>query len=180
MHQQRWHHRYSLVFFCLPPVFLLSHHPQSSSAFIFPVCSSAPFRSSSSLFFICCQMIFETSLIPRLTPSSFPPVDLSVSLYSWLSAFFSLSLILMLIWLPFSHSVFLFCSYSLITLHVFFSISDLSILFWSIPIPIPILFPLIQSSPNFSFICFSAVFVFVTEGLCFCVNNFAKSFSFAF
>ena len=93
MRQQRWHHRYlslpSLCFFSpLPPVSLLSHHLQSSSAFIFPVCSSAPFRSSSPPLFISCQMISETSLIPRPTPSSFPPVDLSVSLYSWLSPVF--------------------------------------------------------------------------------------------
>lgn len=86
MHQQRCHHRYlslpSLYFLPFPPVFLLSHHFQSSSAFIFPVCSSAPFRSSSPPFFISCQMISETSLIPRPTPSSFPPADLSVFLYA--------------------------------------------------------------------------------------------------
>lgn len=88
MHQQRWHHRYlSLPWpFFLPPVFLLSHHRHSSSALIFPVCSSAAFRSSSPPFFISCQMISETSLIPGPAPSSFPGVDLSVSLCSWLSA----------------------------------------------------------------------------------------------
>lgn len=70
----------SVFFFLLP--FFLSHRLPSSSAFIFLVCSSAPFRSSSPAFFICCQMISETGLIPRPAPSSFPHVDVSVSLAS--------------------------------------------------------------------------------------------------
>lgn len=92
---ERWRHaptevtpqvlKSSLAVFFLAPVFLLSRHLQSSSAFIFPVCSSAPFRSSSPAFFISCQMISETSLIPRPTPSSFPPVSLALFLIAFLS-----------------------------------------------------------------------------------------------
>lgn len=54
------------------PVFLLSHHLYFSPAFIFPVCSSAPFRSSSPTFLISRQMISETGFIPR--PSSLPSI----------------------------------------------------------------------------------------------------------
>lgn len=96
MHEQRWHHRY-LSLPSLPPpppTLLLSHHLYFSSAFIFPVCSSVLFRSSSPTFLISRQMISETGFIPRLSSSSFPPVDLSVSPYSWLSAvYFTLSLL---------------------------------------------------------------------------------------
>lgn len=141
---ERWRHaptkvtpqvlKSSIAVFFPSPSCLLSHHLQSSSAFIFPVCSSAPFRSSSPPLFISCQMISETSLIPRPTPSSFPPVDLSVSLYSWLSPvfflffFLLLSLILMLIWRPVSPSV-----VSLLLL-----LSCLFLLFWPFyPLPFP-------------------------------------------
>lgn len=63
-----------------PCSFLLSRHLQPSSAFITSVCSSAPFPSSSPPFFISCQMISETSLIPRPTASSFPSISRAHSL----------------------------------------------------------------------------------------------------
>lgn len=75
IHEQRWHHRYLSLPSLLPPphpVFLLSHHLYFSPAFIFPVCSSAPFRSSSPTFLISRQMISETGFIPR--PSSLPSI----------------------------------------------------------------------------------------------------------
>lgn len=138
-----WHHaltkvtpqvlKSSTCVFSFPLVFLLSRHLHSSSAFILPVCSSAPFRSSSPAFFISCQMISETGLIPRPAPSSFPRVDLSVSLCSWLSAFFifSRSRIFMLIWLPFSSLclslLFLFSCHLTRLSHLFFVCSHLYI-----------------------------------------------------
>lgn len=79
MQQQRWHHRY-LRMLLPPPSSLLSRHLQPSSAFITSICSSAPFPSSSPLFFISCQMISETSLIPRPTASSFPSISRAHSL----------------------------------------------------------------------------------------------------
>lgn len=125
---ERWRHALTKVtpqvlksstsvffFFLLFFSFLLSYHLHSWSAFIFLACSSAPFRSSSPAFFICCQMISETGLIPRPTPSSFPRVDVSVSICFWLAAiFFTVSHSYAHL-AVFSHSVFFFCYYSSVT-----------------------------------------------------------------
>lgn len=145
MRQQRWHHRYlslpSLFFFFFPP------------SFFYLVTSSPRMHSSSPSVhlhhFAPHHLLFSSpvkwSLRPFWSPDQLPPPSLpSVSLYSWLPFFHSL--ILMLIWLPtLSHSLFLFCSCALVTFHVFFSSSDLSIL--------PILFP--SSNPAFPQFLFS-------------------------
>lgn len=125
MHEQRWHHRYlSLPSLPPHPVFLLSHHLYFSPAFIFPICSSAPFRSSSPTFLISRQMISETGFIPRpsslpsicqsrLIPDCLPSISLPLSLSTSCSCAHLAA---------FSHTVFLFCP--LVTFpHV-------SLLFW--------------------------------------------------
>lgn len=118
MHQQRNTRKLSLLslfFSFLPPVYLLSHHLHSSPAFISPVYSSEPFRSSSPPFFISCQMIFETGLIPRPTPPSRQSV--SLALFLIVCRVFSRSFICTSV---FFLTVFLFSYSSVVTLHVFF------------------------------------------------------------
>lgn len=128
IHHQRRHHRYlslPLLFFFLFSVFLLSPHLHSSSVFIFPDWSPA-FHSSSPAFFIFCQMISGTDLIP--TP--LPLLTCQSRPFSWLSAmFFNPTHIPNLTRLGFHHFVFFLLLLLFITFHDFFFPSDLSVVF---------------------------------------------------
>lgn len=98
------------------------------------------------LFFICRQMISETSLIPSPTPSSFPLVSLALFLIVCLS--FTLSFL---------------CSSGRVASLLFLYSCHLTCLFFPLfwpfysPHPTPVLFPLIQSFPNFPFLSFCPV-----------------------
>lgn len=122
------------------PVFLLSHHLYFSPAFIFPVCSSAPFRSSSPTFLISRQMISETGFIPRpsslpsicqsrLIPDCLPSISLPLSLY--------LPPVLVLIWLPFLTPS--FCFVLLSPSHTFLFFFDPPRVFLAFHRPLPFL-----------------------------------------
>lgn len=99
-------------------------------------------------------MISETSLIPRPTPSSFPPVSLALFLIAFLSLAHSYALLAAN---PFSFSLSLLflCSCHR---HVFFSSSDLSILPILLPSSNPA-FPQFLFSPFLS-CCFSVTLTF--------------------
>lgn len=142
IHEQRWHHRYLSLPSLLPPhpVFLLSHHLYFSPAFIFPVCSSAPFRSSSPTFLISRQMISETGFIPRpsslpsicqshLIPDCLPSISLPLSLYP--------PPVLVLIWLPFLTPS--FCFVLLSPSHTFLFFFDPPRVFLAFHHPLPFL-----------------------------------------
>lgn len=144
------------------PVFLLSHHLYFSPAVIFPVCSSAPFRSSSPTFLISHQMISETGFIPRpsslpsicqsrLIPDCLPSISLPLSLY--------LPPVLVLIWLPFLTPSFCFVLLSPSRFSSF-----LTLLVFSSPFTVLSLFSLIVSPLSDRF-CFRPLHLAVAHPL---------------
>ena len=136
MHQQRWHHRYlsfPLLFFSPPCLSFISSPPLFICIHLFWLIICAVSLLITSFFHLLSNDLggwFD----PHTSFSLPPPVDLSVSPYSRLSATISLSPTTLL------SSSFLFVSLCLfllllilITFYVFFFQSDLFILFLTFP-----------------------------------------------